>query len=197
MPTPPAETLRADEFTTFMRAWQDSVFSTAVRLTGDEAQAQDLAQEVFLRAYEHFAELRASPTAGGWLRTVTRHLTLNYLTRRRRRWRLFSELAAPEQDGDEAGEALALQAGGAGPVDEPLDELGQEQRRHLIEEALQRLPDHQRVPLVLFHFEELPYGEIAQLLNVSLAKIKTDLFRARRALLTQLRARGLALETLS
>ena len=48
--------------------------------------------------------------------------------------------------------------------------------------ALKALPDHQRLPLVLFHFEEMPYEEIARRLNVSLPKVKTDIRRARLAL---------------
>src|SRR5271165_935637 len=87
---------------TFMRAYQDMVFSTAARLTGNDAQAEDIAQDVFLRAYEHFTDLRGSPTAGGWLKTVATNLTLNYLTRYRRRWRLFSELNEPAGDDSSA-----------------------------------------------------------------------------------------------
>ena len=75
-----------------MRAYQDMVFSTAARLTGNDTQAEDIAQEVFIRAYEHFSDLRGSVTAGGWLKTVTTNLTLNYLSRYRKRWRLFSEM---------------------------------------------------------------------------------------------------------
>jgi RNA polymerase sigma-70 factor, ECF subfamily len=62
---------RSTEFTTFMRAYQDMVFSTASRLTGNDRQAEDIAQEVFLRAYGNFDHLLTSPTAGGWLKTVT------------------------------------------------------------------------------------------------------------------------------
>jgi len=51
-----------------------------------------------------------------------------------------------------------------------------------LESALRRLPDHQRVPLVLFHFEERSYQEIAGTLGVSLAKVKTDIHRGREAL---------------
>ena len=80
-----------------MHAYQDMVFSTAARLTGNDAQAQDIAQEVFLKAYENFASLRTSPTAGGWLKTVATNLTLNHLSRYRRRWRFFSESARETQ----------------------------------------------------------------------------------------------------
>ena len=48
-----------------MRAYQDMVFSTAARLAGNDTQAEDIAQEVFIRAYEHFSDLRSSVTAGG------------------------------------------------------------------------------------------------------------------------------------
>src|SRR5262245_28173922 len=58
------------DFTTFMRNYQDMVFSTAARLTGNNAQAEDISQEVFLKAYENYDHLKTSPTAGGWLKTV-------------------------------------------------------------------------------------------------------------------------------
>ena len=57
-----------------------------------------------------------------------------------------------------------------------------EERRGLVEHALAQLPSHQRVPLVLFHFEDMPYEDIARKLGVSLAKVKTDILRARAAL---------------
>src|SRR5258708_11770392 len=62
---PPTGPDHSTEFTNFMRAYQDMVFSTAARLAGNDRQAEDIAQEVFLRAYEHFANLSTSPSAGG------------------------------------------------------------------------------------------------------------------------------------
>jgi RNA polymerase sigma-70 factor (ECF subfamily) len=171
---------------TFMRAYQDMVFSTAARLTGDDAQAEDIAQDVFLRAYEHFTQLRASQAAGGWLKTVATNLTLNYLTRRRKRWRLFSELT--ERDHDESAAAPEVEWE---VPDTILADLDAEQRRDLIDGALRRLPQHQRLVLVLYHFEELSYQDIADKLRISLAKVKTDIRRARTALLPLLAAGGL------
>ena len=60
-----------------------------------------------------------------------------------------------------------------------------------IDAALRRLPDHQRVPLVLYHFEELSYEAIAARLHVSLAKVKTDIRRGRAAMLPLLNAAGI------
>ena len=70
-----------------MRDYQNMVFSTAYRLLADRAEAEDISQEVFLKAYRHFDDLCRSPTAGGWLKTVTRNLCLTHLTRRRSRWK--------------------------------------------------------------------------------------------------------------
>jgi RNA polymerase sigma-70 factor (ECF subfamily) len=169
-----------------MRAYQDMVFSTAARLAGNDRQAEDIAQEVFLRAYEHFAHLRTSPTAGGWLKTVATNLTLNYLSRHRKRWRLFSELGPTTADDGSSGPEPGVQP------DTLLADLGAEQRRVLIDGALRQLPEHQRLALVLYHFEELSYEEIAVKLHASLAKIKTDIRRARAALLPVLQSSGIA-----
>jgi RNA polymerase sigma-70 factor (ECF subfamily) len=174
-----------------MRAYQDMVFSTAARLAGNDTQAEDIAQEVFIRAYEHFADLRGSVTAGGWLKTVTTNLTLNYLSRYRKRWRLFSELRSKSEDSEADGPELDWEV-----PDTVLADLSVEDRGAIVEAALKQLPDHQRLPLALYHFEDLSYQEIADRLNVSLTKIKTDIRRARAALLPLLQERGGARDTL-
>ncbi len=174
-----------------MRAYQDMVFSTAARLSANDGHAEDIAQEVFLRAFQHFAQLRASPTAGGWLKTVTTNLTLNHLTRYRKRWRLFSDLRKTAADDESSSPEVDVSV-----PDTLLADLGAEQRRALIDEALRKLPQHQRVPLVLYHFEDMSYEEIAIKLHASLAKIKTDIRRARAALLPHLESGGIAADVL-
>ncbi|MBS0662633.1 MAG: sigma-70 family RNA polymerase sigma factor [Verrucomicrobia bacterium] len=175
MQTPPTGLIPPADFTTFMRAYQDMVYSTAVRLVKNEAQAEDIAQEVFLKAHEHYDRLSSSPTAGGWLKTVATNLSLNHLSRYRNRWRFFSEFRRDDAGDDEPEVEFAAPDTFFAGVDA-------EDRRTLVEEALAKLPEHQRVPLVLFHFEDMPYEEIARKLRVSLAKVKTDILRARAAL---------------
>src|SRR5215831_7177568 len=84
----------AQQFEAFMQRYQNMVFSTSMRLLANPTEAEDVAQEVFLRAYEHFGELRESPTAGGWLKRVATNLSLNHLSRYRARWSFFSELGS-------------------------------------------------------------------------------------------------------
>jgi RNA polymerase sigma-70 factor (ECF subfamily) len=159
-----------------MRAYQDMVFSTTARILGNDARAEDIAQEVFLKAFENFEHLRVSLTAGGWLKTVATRLSLNHLSRYRKRWQFFSEM---RRNDDDEGDAPEVEFAAPETMVAGIDA---ELRRELIDQALEQLPEHQRVPLVLYHFEDMPYEEIAQTLRVSLAKIKVDILRGRRAL---------------
>jgi RNA polymerase sigma-70 factor (ECF subfamily) len=167
-----------------MYAYQDMVFSTAARLVGDDAIAADISQEVFLRAYRSFAQLRTSATAGGWLKTVAIRLALNHLSRYRGRWRFFSELRVADAD----AEASEIEF----PVpDTAGTDIDATERTALIERAIQKLPEHQRAPLVLYHFEDMSYIDIARRLQVSLAKVKTDIQRGRATLATTLARCGI------
>ena len=170
----------AERFEAFVREYQHMVFATAVRLLGNPAEAEDVSQTVFLRAFQRFAEVGGSPTVAGWLKTVTTNLCLNHLSRYRARWQFFSEVDFPEPA---AGEGLAS-------ASEPEQDLIDSDRQTRLEGAMRRLPDHQRVPLVLFHFEERSYQEIATLLGVSLGKVKTDIHRGRARLKQVLTARS-------
>ena len=165
----------AESFEAFVRRYQDMVFATAVRLLGNPADAEDAAQTVFLRAFEHYGQLAGNPAAGGWLKTTARNVCLNHLSRYRARWRFFSEIDPDRETGERYEDGLESRVSRA-IEDEDVD------RSERLERAIHHLPDAQRVPLVLFHFEELSYDEIARTLGVSLAKVKTDIHRARQAL---------------
>jgi RNA polymerase sigma-70 factor (ECF subfamily) len=165
----------AESFEAFVRRYQDMVFATAVRLLGNAADAEDAAQTVFLRAFERYGQLAGNPAAGGWLKTTARNVSLNHLSRYRARWRFFSEIDADRETGERYEDGLESRVSRA-IDDEQLD------RRERLERAIHHLPDAQRVPLVLFHFEDLNYDDIARTLGVSLAKVKTDIHRGRQAL---------------
>jgi RNA polymerase sigma-70 factor, ECF subfamily len=152
------------------------VFGTAVRLLGNPVEAEDVAQTVFLRAFQRFGEIGSSEAIAGWLKAGTRNACLNHLSRYRARWRFFSELERREGSGEALYEHSLVSAGS------PMLDLEQADRRRHLERALRQLPDHQRVPLVLFHFEEMSYQEIADALGISLGKAKTDIHRGREAL---------------
>jgi RNA polymerase sigma-70 factor (ECF subfamily) len=176
-----------ENFEQFVRNYQNMVFSTALRLTANEAEAQDIAQEVFLKLFERFGELQNSPTVGGWLKTVATNLSLNHITRYRRRWTFFSELVSDDSERDEPMfDVAAPELTG--------EHMNETDQRRVLETALLKLPPAQRIPLVLYHFENKTYEEIAEKLKISLSKVKTDIFRGREALKKKLMLRGAAEE---
>src|SRR5436309_14252112 len=123
-------------FEAFLLAYQDMVFATAVRLVGRAADAEDIAQTTFLKAWERFHELDNNPAAGGWLKTVATNLSLNHISRYQSRWRLFSELSPDRGDAVDAAPFEARIAADD-ETDAPLlraDELAR------IEQALRALP---------------------------------------------------------
>lgn len=144
------------------------VYGTAMRLLGNPAEAEDVAQTVFLKAFERFDQIGSSPSAPGWLKTVTTNECLNHLARYRNRWRFFGDPGAehvePRTSDPDPGPSALLDA------------------------ALRRLPAHQRVPIVLFHFDELSYQQIADRLAVPVSKVKSDIHRGREALRAALTA---------
>ncbi len=151
-----------------MESYQNMVFSTAMRLLANATEAEDISQEVFLKAYMRFADLRESATAGGWLKTVTTNMSLNHLSRYRSRWTFFSDLFSRHGQEEEREPEFAA----PGDMEE---DLARSDRRELVEQALQTLPAGQRVPLVIYHLEGLKYEEIA-------AKLKAHEFRIRKAI---------------
>lgn len=162
----------AEAFDVFVREYQDMVYAVAVRLLANEADAEDVSQTVFLRAYERFADLDGNAAVPGWLKTVTTNLCLNHLERYRARWRFFSEMGEADAPGFDS------------PAADPGPEVALDAatRQARLEQALRALPAHQRAPLVLFHFEQQGCEEIARLLGVSVGKVKTDMHRGRLAL---------------
>ena len=135
-----------------MHDYQDMVYSVAFRLLADGAEAEDIAQEVFLKAYRHFDTLGGSPTAGGWLKTVTRNQCISFLTRRRNRWRLFSEMTRINDEGRESdpGDELAV-------PDNVIPSMESADRLAVLNHAIEKLPASQRIPLVLYHFDDMSY----------------------------------------
>lgn len=163
---------KEEQFKAFVLSYQDMVYSTAVRLLGNSADAEDIAQEVFIKAYEYFPEFKSITNVGGWLRRIAVNLALNHLSRYRARWSFFSEIVS-----DERGGGFEIEY-----VDESASLPEENERRRILDRLLMSLPPKQRVPLVLYHYEGLSYEEIAERLGVSLGKVKTDIHRGREAL---------------
>lgn len=151
-----------DAFAALIRRHQPRVLSIAFRFLGDKAEAEDAAQEVFLRLWRSAGRYRPDKALEAYLRT----LTVNFCLDVRRKARLF--VVGTDEDP-------------AGPQD-PQRDAGDAERREALDRALLSLPPAQRMAVVLFHMEGLSVREAAALLEVSPKAVESLLSRARTAL---------------
>ena len=145
-------------FERLMRCYERRVFLIALRLLGNYEDAQDAAQEVFLRLHRHLGRMRADRDPGPWLYRVAVNVCRD-LARARARVEALEETADPAGAHDEA--------------------LGRKQRRRLVEKALGSLPAKQRAAVVLRDIEGLATPEVARALGCSEATVRSQVSAAR------------------
>jgi RNA polymerase sigma-70 factor (ECF subfamily) len=149
----------------------DAAYNLARWLTGSGADAEDVAQEAYLRAYRYFESWQGQEIRV-WLLTITRHCFLAWVQRNRDRRLVFGL----EQD-TEAGAAAETMWGQAPSTPETL--LLRRQDAATLERLIQDLPPDYREVLVLREIEELAYQEIAQVVGAPLGTVMSRLARAR------------------
>ncbi|MFB6240856.1 MAG: RNA polymerase sigma factor [Gemmatimonadota bacterium] len=156
----------------------------AVRLTGSEAEAQDLLQETMIRAYRGWNTYELETDCGAWLRTVLR----NCLRDRYRRERRRPESVSPEKwQGRVSRRALDLEAAtGSARFDRPDAAPFRDMLDMRVRRALETLAPTFRATVVLIDLEGLSYEEAAEQLAVPVGTVKSRLHRARRRLREEL-----------
>jgi RNA polymerase sigma-70 factor (ECF subfamily) len=162
----------------------DAVYRFALRLTGSAADAEDLVQETFLRAYRSWEQYTPGTSAKSWLFTICRNTFLRQRERERRRDEVV-ERAARESDGPSVpGGELPLFMPAA--QSDPEGELFRDMIDESILNAIERLPADFRDAVVLSDLEGLSYAEIASVLDIPVGTVKSRLFRGRRLLQQEL-----------
>jgi RNA polymerase sigma-70 factor (ECF subfamily) len=151
-------------FAELVRRHQGKVRALLLRLCGDRSLADDLAQEVFLRAYRGLLGFEGRSSFGTWVYRISYNVYLNHRTRTR------SYAALPED----------YDARAAAP-DDALSAPRADLRRDL-QAAIGELPERYRAVIVLYYLQEVSYPEIAEILELPLGTVKTHLHRAKRML---------------
>jgi RNA polymerase sigma-70 factor, ECF subfamily len=161
-------------FAELVRRHQGKVRGLLLRLTGNHSVADDLAQEVFLRAYRGLVGFEGRSRFSTWIYRIAYNVFLNHRARSK-------ELAALPQ-GFESHAAA------------PETELSPSRLdlRHDLAAAIAELPERYRVVVTLYYLEEVSYPEIAEVLDLPLGTVKTHLHRAKRMLRDHLQARPTA-----
>lgn len=156
-----------EAFSELVCIYQDSVFRLCFRLLGDRQDAEDLAQEAFIRSFRHREKYDPSRPFGPWVRRIAANLCLNYLQARQ-------TLAVPLED------ELQLSPPAREPDPESIQEMAEQSQQ--VRAALLALPPHYRLVIELRHYQEQSYAEIADTLSLPLSDVKSYLFRARKQL---------------
>ena len=152
-----------EAFRLLVEAHQSRVINTIHKMLGSDAEAEDLAQQVFIRVW-HSAR-RYQPTAKftTYLFRITRNLVFNELRRRKHFVEQAPDAPEPAERSEREPDRLLLE-----------DEL-----QKAIQKAIQELPETQRMAVVLRRYEEMPYEEIARVMGTTVPAVKSILFRAR------------------
>jgi len=158
-----------EAFRLLVETHQARVIGTISKMLGSETDAEDLAQQVFIRVWKSAQRYKPTAKFTTWLFRITRNLVFNEMRRRK-------HIAEPAEDLAEAAERTAH---------EPDQVLLEEELQSAIQEAISNLPESQRMAIVLRRYEEMPYEEIAKIMGTTVPAVKSILFRAR----TELRER--------
>jgi RNA polymerase sigma-70 factor (ECF subfamily) len=172
-------------FEALVRRYERWVFTLALRMVGDRGEAEDVAQDVFLKAYAGLSGFRGSSRFSTWLYAIASHHCLNHLAARARRPVPESTLGPPGSGADDPPGPIERAADGAPRPDELLER--QETARQ-VQEALQALTEDHRLILVLREIQGLSYEEIAAAIGVEVGTVRSRLHRARMALKLGLRS---------
>ena len=155
--------------------YKDRALTMATRLVGDRAEAEELVQDAFVRAYRSLERFRRESAFGTWFYRILYNLCMSAITRKRERPRQFTEHEEEALD-----TVLADQ-------DEPsaLERMEEEELQAMITEEVGCLPEKFKSAVLLFYVEGLSYDEMAEVLQLPLGTVKTNLFRGRNLLRRQ------------
>jgi RNA polymerase sigma-70 factor (ECF subfamily) len=164
-----------DAFARIVRHYQTPVYNLAFRMLGDASEAEDAAQETFLRAYAQLKGYRPDRKFATWLLSIGAHYCIDRLRRRRLKWVSLDE--------GNVQETLAAPAPG------PEETAFERERGEEVQALLQKLPPASRAVVVLKYWNDLDIDTIARVTGDSVGAVKVKLFRARQLLAREMRQR--------
>jgi RNA polymerase sigma-70 factor (ECF subfamily) len=155
-------------FTCLVEAYQTPVYNLAYRMLGNSQEAEDAAQEAFIRAYTRLHTYDPNRKFVSWLLSIASHYCIDRL--RRRRFNLVSL------------EDLPPWREMSGELPQPEERLIENQKRDAVQALLDALPAHYRAPVILRYWYEFSYREIAEMMDLTESAVKSRLHRAREML---------------
>lgn len=168
-----------EAFRELIETHQQRVIGTVAKMLGDEMDAEDIAQQVFIRVWRSAPRYEPTAKFTTWLFKITRNLVFNELRRRKRHTARSLDLTEGEDDRPIQTEDATAKA--------PDTELLDVEMQSAIQRAIDELPETQRMAIVLRRYDEFSYEEIGEILDLSVPAVKSVIFRARTELREKLR----------
>jgi RNA polymerase sigma-70 factor (ECF subfamily) len=167
-------------FRQFFDMFRGYIYSLCYRMTESREEVLDLCQESYLAIFRGIKTVRPGCPLKPWVRRVTLNVCLNH--RRRQMARIQEEVVswAGHLDPAQAGSLSGIAA--ASTQDAPADQVEMGETRDMLRRAMEALSAEQRMVVILFHQEGLSYREICEETGWPIGTVKTNLFRARKAL---------------
>ena len=151
---------------------QNAVVGTVTKMLGNASDSEDIAQMVFIRIWKHAGNYKPDNKFTTYLYTIVRNLVYNESRRRSRKRTISTDQREDEQHLHYPDD----------PAYQPDATLLDKELRAEIDAAIESLPETQRLAVILRRYENLPYEEIAEVLDTSVSSVKSLLFRARTTL---------------
>ena len=168
-------------FDLLVSRYQRQSVAVAYRLLGNSHDALEVTQDAFLKAYSSLSTLNKPQAFGGWLMRIVSNLSLNFRRGRKTRSQLpLDDLLGPsggsQTDTTGAASDWAAQSG------DPLRLLESEELGRKLHEAMAKLPEKQRLAIIMFTIDELPQKQVAEALDCSVEAVKWHVFQGRKRL---------------
>ena len=162
-----------DAFRLLVEKHQKAVIGTVAKMTNGSADSEDIAQQVFLRIWKSAKRYQPTAKFTTFLFTITRNLVFNETAKKSRR----KESSIEEQE-----EEWHRSVASSDESSQPDQKLAQSEMKQVVDNAIARLPEKQRLAVILRRYEQMPYEEMATVLELSVPAVKSQLLRARNSL---------------
>jgi RNA polymerase sigma-70 factor, ECF subfamily len=160
--------------------YQQKLMRLVSRLVRDQAEAEDVVQESFIKAYRALAQFRGESAFYTWLYRIGINTAKNYLITQGRRAPTSTESNAEEAETFEGGDSLR-------DINTPESLLATKQLANTVNAAMEILPEELRIAITLREIEGLSYEEIAEVMNCPIGTVRSRIFRARESIAEKLR----------
>jgi RNA polymerase sigma-70 factor (ECF subfamily) len=166
-------------FDQLINRYQRQAVAVSYRLLGNSQDALEVTQDAFLKAFTSLATLQKPEAFGGWLMRIVSNLSLNFRRGRKNKQQLpLDDLLGSSEPSTSngSGSDWMSQSG------DPLRRLESEEMGRKLQEALNQLPEKQRLAIVMFTIEEMPQKQVAETLECSVEAVKWHVFQGRKKL---------------